>query len=160
MKFGAIFSIVMFCAGAAFTLVDIGTDISLAYEYWNNSYIINGNEYEYVEFEGEYDYYSLSDRDYSTYSILTTVWIALGGLIQFLLMVNFLCRDDGILNCLPKSIQILLLFCSPILMAPVVVNLYATFFVFHNANDASLQDAILRLENFLFGQRSQRGDVL
>ena len=41
MKFGTLLAILTFCAGAAFTLLGIGNDIYLAYEYWNNSYLIN-----------------------------------------------------------------------------------------------------------------------
>ena len=42
MNFGVLLSIITFCAGAAFTLVDIGSDSALAFEYWNNSDIVRG----------------------------------------------------------------------------------------------------------------------
>ena len=42
MKFGALLAIITFCAGAAFTLVDIGSDSALAFEYWKSSDIVRG----------------------------------------------------------------------------------------------------------------------
>ena len=135
MKFGKLIAILMFCAGAAFTLLDIGTDVSLAYEYtheyWNDITII------------------LPDLEValsvsSFFSILTTMWIGLGGMFQFGVVARFLFRGDARLNWLPKSIRVLLLFCSPILLGPVVLNLYGAVFVMRNDDNIGTKNDILR----------------
>ena len=147
MKFGALMAILTFCAGAAFTLVDIGTDASLAYEYWNNSEMVRG----LLQSNG------LPTEVNAVFAILTTVWIGLGGLIQFLLVAFFLLRDDARLSWLHKSIRILLLLCSPILLGPVIVNLYGAIFVIRNIdnnNEIQTQDDITRFDIAFFLQTS------
>ena len=37
MSFQKFIRILKFCGGALFTIMDIGFDVRLAYEYWNNS---------------------------------------------------------------------------------------------------------------------------
>ena len=137
-------AILTFCAGATFTMVDIGTDISLAHEYWNNSGIVRDWLNEDKTSNG------LGPFQNSIFAIPTTVWILLGGLIQFLLVAFFLHRGDDRLKWLPKSIRILLLLCSPILLGPVVVNAYGVFFVVCNADNDEIQNDILRFVTSMF----------
>ena len=139
MQFRTSMAILMFCAGATFTMVDIGTDISLAHEYWNNSGIVRRWWSEYETSNGLHSYANF------VFAIPTTVWILLGGLIQFLLVAYFLCRGDARLTWLPKSVRILLLFCSPILLGPVVVNIYGAVFVIRTNDDIRIQNVIPRL---------------
>ena len=126
----------MFCISAGFTLVDIGTDTKLAHEYWDKS---NTGIYNVTSSP-------LDPTTSAVYGLLTTTWIALGGLIQFLLIAFFLHRGDDRLKWLPKSIRILLLLCSPILLGPVVVNAYGAFFVLRHADNDEIQNDILRFE--------------
>ena len=137
MKFGKLIAILTFCAGAAFTLLDIGTDVSLAYEYYNYSYFVRGNTGTSHDLDGAL----------SLFAILTTIWIGLGGLFQFGLVTRSLCRGDDRLNWLPKSIRVLLLLCSPILLGPVVVSLYGAVFVIRNDDNIETKNDILRFEN-------------
>ena len=96
MKFGTLTAILTFCAGATFTLVDIGTDVALAYEYWNGSYFVRPYLLCNETSNG------LCPVHNSPYAILTTVWIGLGGSIQFLLVAYFLRRGDDRLYWLPE----------------------------------------------------------
>ena len=96
MKFGTLTAILTFCAGATFTLVDIGTDVALAYEYWNGSYFVRPYLLCNETSNG------LCPVHNSPYAILTTVWIGLGGSIQFLLVAYFLQRGDDRLDWLPE----------------------------------------------------------
>ena len=137
MKFGKLIAILTFCAGAAFTLLDIGTDVSLAYEYYNYSYFVRGNTRTSHVLDGAL----------SLLAVLTTMWIGLGGLFQFGLVARFLCRGDDRLTWLPKSIRVLLLSCSLILLGPVVVSLYGAVFVIRNDDNIETKDDILRFEN-------------
>ena len=67
-----------------------------------------------------------------TFAILTTSWIAAGGLFQFLIVVFLFYRRDSRLQVLPKCICILLLIASPVLLGPVVVYVFGVFFVIKN----------------------------
>ena len=141
MKFGTLMAILTFCAGATFTCVDIGADILLAYEYWNNSEFVQGDLHAINTSNG------MHASNNSGLSIATTIWITLGGLIQFVLVAYFLCRGDERLTWLPKSIRVLLLLCSPILLGPVVVSLYGAVFVIRNDDNIETKNDILRFEN-------------
>ena len=124
MKFGTLIGVLTFCAGVAFTLVDIGSDIKLAHEYCNGQ----------------------RHNVHKIFFYLTTVWILLGGLAQFCLVAFFLLRGDPRLIWLPKSIRTLLLLCSPILMAPVIVNVYGVILVTCHVDEDGRQDDILRFK--------------
>ena len=144
MKFGTLIAILTFSAGAAFTLIDIGFDMKLATEYWNSKGIFgcfwnctNSVCNQICMTEPE---------DVFLFFILTTVWIVLGGLVQSFLVARYLFRGDARLIWLPKSIRVLLLICAPILMAPVIVNVYGVFFVTRHADEDRIQDDVLRFE--------------
>ena len=141
MKFGTLLAIFTFCAGAAFTLVDIGSDISLAYEYWDNSQYVR----EWLESTETSN--GKDSWENTIFAFITAVWIGLGGVFQFLLVAYLLCRGDNRLTVLPTSVQILLLLCSPILLGPVVVSLYGAVFVIRNDDNIETKNDILRFEN-------------
>ena len=138
MKLGTLIAILTFCAGAAFTLVDIGSDAALAYEYWNNSDSVRGWLYSNQTSN------SLSSAYNFVFAFYTTVWLALGGLVQFILVARSLYRRDVRLDCLPKTVKILLLLSSPFLMAPVIVNAHGVISVIRNSEDDRTQDSVLR----------------
>ena len=101
MKFGNLIAILMFCCGAAFTVVDIGTDISLAHNYLNNCYVCQGRwTFADLYVCGTYSTHmespwrevlphGLNHLENTVYSILTPLWIVLGGLAQFLLGIRY-----------------------------------------------------------------------
>ena len=68
----------------------------------------------------------------------------LGGVCQVFLVIYLRCRRDFRLISLPPPIQILLLFLTPILLGPVVVNLYGAYFVFRQKNIHSIEEDVTR----------------
>ena len=123
MKFGTLLVIITFCAGAAFTLVDIGSDSALAVKYWNGRNSALG------------DYH---------YAILTTTWIGLGGVSQLILVIYWLFRRVDRLDILPKVTRIGLFLATTVLMGPVVINLYGALYVFRNRNKEHVQESVKR----------------
>ena len=121
MKFGALLAIITFCAGAAFTLVDIGSDSVLALKYWNSS-----------------------AGDNPIFAVLTATWIGLGGVSQLILVIIFLLRRDDRLDLLPKVTRIGLLLATTVLMGPVVINLYGAIYVFRNRNKEHVLESVKR----------------
>ena len=99
MNLSNLITILTFCFGAAFTIVDIGTDVSLAYEYFNNCHICQGRtnfSYLFLDGGGEWSKSmqapwrkvlpnGLNHAENSVYALLTTLLILLGGLAQFTL---------------------------------------------------------------------------
>ena len=99
MKLSHLIAILMFGFSAAFTLVDIGTDVSLAYEYFNNCYICQGKtNFSDLFLDGAWqtgEWRSMSSpwrkvlpnglnhAENSLYALLTMIWLLLGGLAQF-----------------------------------------------------------------------------
>ena len=165
MKFGSLIAILTFSAGAAFTLIDIGFDMKLAAEYWNDPYCTvncrsiwddcmrNCNCTDFFCFMNcikiRRDCFLKcpnNPEEMYLFFILTTMWIILGGLVQSILVARYLCRGDARLIWLPKSIRFLLLICAPILMAPVIVNVYGVIFVTRHADEDGIQDGVLRFE--------------
>ena len=63
------------------------------------------------------------------FAILTTTWIAAGGLFQFFIVLYLFRRRDSTLHVLPEWMRVLLLVASPILLGPVVVYFYGVVFV-------------------------------
>ena len=62
-----------------------------------------------------------------------------------LTVAHFLCRGDKRIQWLPKSIKTLLLLCSTMLLAPVVICVYGVSSIICNPDDVSVKDNILRL---------------
>jgi hypothetical protein len=61
--------------------------------------------------------------------IITGTWIALGGLCQTATIIHFLRKKDPLLSTIPVAVQILVCCTAPILMAPVVANIYGAYLV-------------------------------
>ena len=120
MKFGTMLAVLTFCAGATFTLVDIGADTFLAFEYWNISCNFN-SKVEGWPSNGIRPFHN------GIFAKWTTFWIGLGGIAQTFLVARFLFRGDDRLIWLPKSIRILLLLSSPVLLGPVIINVFGAF---------------------------------
>ena len=78
------------------------------------------------------------------FAILTTTWIAAGGLFQFLIVLYLFRRQDSPLHVLPKRMRILLLVVSPILLGPVVVYVFGVVFVVKNIKNKSVHEDIQR----------------
>ena len=133
MKFQTLAAILTFCGGATFTLVDIGTDVSLALEYWNSSNYVDGSS-------------SRVSTNNNAFALFTTMWIGLGGLVQSLLVLCFLCCGNARLKWLPNSIKVCLFLFSPILLAPVIANLYGAIYIISNPSKEGIQEDINRFE--------------
>ena len=210
MTFKRLFTIFFLCIGAVFSIVDIGSDSYLAYDYWYNikyrsfrhcmeyDNIPNGplsrTRHLWVEMESGEGLYkkleNLTTADQSLtvvlsfasycklwqrqfvplkgsrgddyfksplshsrfldnrfFAILTSSWIAAGGFFQFLTVVFLIYRGHAHLNILPKSIQILLLVASPILLGPFVVYVFGIV-VIVESKDRLLQQNIRRYKTF------------
>ena len=175
MKFSTLIGILTLCSGTVFTLVDLGSDVALAYEYWNYSvtptlsstewfnisnysiysnhsiYLAYRNTTEYRRAEGEYtryyitEYGGLSRGENSDYAVLTIFWISLGGLVQFIFVLCF--QGKACMKWLPKPIRMLLLLCSLFLMAPVVINTYGAISIICNSDEDEngMQGELFRL---------------
>ena len=78
------------------------------------------------------------------FAILTTTWIAAGGLFQFFIVLFLFCCRDSRPQILPKWIRILLLIASPILLGPFVVHVFGVFFVMKNIKNRSIEMNIQR----------------
>ena len=78
------------------------------------------------------------------FAILTTGWIAAGGLFQFFIIFHLFRRQDFRLGILPKSVQIILLLASPILLGPVIVYMYGIIFLLSGKKDQPFQQGVKR----------------
>ena len=84
-------AVLMFCVGAAFTLLDIGSDLALAMEYYQNSYFIHSPPTLNQTTNG------LRRRFSGRFAMLTTIWIALSGMCQVIFVLYFMvCYDKHI----------------------------------------------------------------
>ena len=139
MKIGVLLAVLFFSAGATFTLLDIGTDCALAFQYWNQSYILRPNINPHEETTNW-----LLPEDNDVFAMLTTTWVVLGGVAQAIIVHRFWKRHDRRLDILPKSIQIALLISTAFLLGPVVVDIYGAYYVLKNSNDERIQVSIDR----------------
>ena len=138
MIFGTILTIIRFCAGAIFSLIDIGGDALLAYNYWKYSNNATADN------ETENTANGLPFESNLMLAGMTTGWIVLGGFFQTCYCVHLFVRRDPRLGILAIPIQILLLTSTTVLMGPVVINIFGAFFVFRNRNADNLQEEIER----------------
>ena len=137
MNFGSLLSIIIFCAGATFTLLDVGSDALLASEYWYHSDKNHADERGWTTNKLHYETNFI-------FACLTTAWFALGGFFQACWVIYLFIGSDSRLDVLPKRLQILLVVSTTVLMGPVVINIYGAYFVYHNANSGLLQEKINR----------------
>ena len=85
-----------------------------------------------------------TEVDQRIFAILTTTWIAAGGLFQFFIVLFLFCCRDSRPQILPKWIRILLLIASPVLLGPFVVHVFGVFFVMKNIKNRSIEMNIQR----------------
>ena len=142
MKIRVLLAILTFCAGAAFTLVDIGTDFALAFEYWSNSKILHPEYRNYADTTND-----LQPHHNSVFAVLTTTWIGLGGVAQVIIVLYFSIRHDDRLEILPKWVRNAFLNWTAFLLGPVLVDAFGAYYVFQNASDERIQDIIERYNN-------------
>ena len=134
MDFSTLMIFSSFCVGAVTTLVDIGTDALLVKEYFNGIHIDN-REAKYNETSN-----GLAGEDNQFFGVFSSTWMALGGLGQACVVLYLLIRGDERLHALPKPLRFLLLPTSLILMGPVVINVFAAFFVIRHVGEIQLRE--------------------
>ena len=139
MEFERLATILFFCAAAAFSLVDVGTDGLLIDEYRNK--YLNATVYP-TSFDEIFFGQHRDARFHSLYMYLTISWVAMGGLCQFSIVVSLFVRRHPSLELFGKPAQILLLCSSSILMGPMFVGVYGAVFVFINANKVNIKEDI------------------
>jgi hypothetical protein len=144
MKFIELFAILLFCSAATFTIVDIGIDGALVKEYANKQYCSATGRYEWSRYRtwdsnsrtscvdplGGVVLGTLSIGSSFIYMILTAVWILLGGILQSSIIIYFHIKKDQRLLSLPTPVRFLVWITAPILMAPVILNLYGAYQIF------------------------------
>ena len=124
----------MFCFGAAFTIVDIGSDIALAVEYWNYSKTGSWSPLEN----------NMNFENNTIFAGLTTGWIVLSAVCQFFLVIYLKCRQDPRLIFLPPLVQFLLFLWTPICLGPVVIYLHGASLLICRRNIVSIQKDVTR----------------
>ena len=139
MEFAIVLTILLLCVSAVLTINDVGVDTLLVKEYHDRFL----NQTATKPFDANYTWfeviYYVDPQIYLLFKYLTVLWIASGGTIQSVVIIFLLIRQDPNIQLLPKPVRILVLVTAPLLMGPVVVNLYAAGFVFHNANKDNIQ---------------------
>ena len=139
MEFVIRLAIFSFIAAAVFTIIDVGTDGLLVDEY--NDKFLNASE------TGEPNWNkaifgNAEPELYLMFKYLTMGCILSGGCVQVAVVIYLFVRADPNLQLLPKPLRVLLLLTALILMAPVLVNFYAAFYVFRNAEDDNIKSHI------------------
>ena len=140
MEFQILLTILLFCAAAVFTAIDVGVDSLLVKEHHDRFLNETGDPNSFdPELSWTEVILRVDPQIYLLYERLTILWIASGGCVQFAVVVFLLIRRDPSLDLMPKPIRIVLLAMAAILMGPVVVNLYAALFVLRNAKSDNIQ---------------------
>ena len=110
MEFQILLTIVLFCAAAIFTAVDVGVDALLVKEHHDrflnettdpDSFNPNLSWTEVI--------LRVDPQIYLLYEQLTILWIASGGCVQFAVVLFLLIRRDPNLDPMPKLCRIGLL---------------------------------------------------
>jgi hypothetical protein len=107
----------MFASGAVFTGVDIGIDISLINNYANDTVMAD------------------------FFIRITACWIFLGGLVQTFVIIYLLRKQDPLVSNLPMPVGILVFCTAPVLMAPVIVNVYGAYLIIKKKPENPRNDA-------------------
>ena len=143
MEFQSLFALLTFCTGVIFTSVDIGSDVALAQEYWSNCFKNDSNKT--IDNNTAYDPSNRLDAgDNCVFTMPTTLWIALCGIVQFFIIARCLYRGDARVKVLPKPIRALLLCSSLILLGPIVLNVFGAALVLQHTNDDRRTEDIVR----------------
>ena len=132
MEFSRLMKILLFLVAAGFTCMDISLDAALAVKYKQNASKIENEGTPSVEIFGPVTTNNID----LIFFVLTTTWILLGGFVQAIVTIVKLCKRDPIVNLIPKRVQVLMMITAPILMAPVIVNLFGAYVVFRNQENA------------------------
>ena len=141
MEFVIRLAIFSFCAAAVFTIIDVGTDGLLVNEY--NDRFLNASETGEPNWNKADNIVGNAEPElYLVFKYLTMGCILSGGCVQVAVVIYLFVRADPNLQLLPKPLRVLLLLTAPILMAPVLVNFYAAFYVFRNAEDDNIKSHI------------------
>ena len=143
MEFVIRLAIFSFIAAAVFTIIDVGTDGLLVNEY--NDRFLNASETGEPNWNNPDIFYIRRHAEpelYLVFKYLTMGCILSGGCVQFAVVIYLFVRADPNLQLLPKPLRVLLLLTALILMAPVLVNFYAAFYVFRNAEDDNIKSHI------------------
>jgi hypothetical protein len=61
--------------------------------------------------------------------ILTACWILLGGIVQTSVVIHLTRTNDPLVSDLPMPVRILVFITAPILLAPVIVNVYGAYLI-------------------------------
>ena len=141
MEFVIRLAIFSFIAAAVFTIIDVGTDGLLVNEY--NDRFLNASETGEPNWNKADKIFGNAEPElYLVFKYLTMGCILSGGCVQFAVVIYLFVRADPNLQLLPKPLRVLLLLTALILMAPVLVNFYAAFYVFRNAEDDNIKSHI------------------
>ena len=121
-----------FIIGAIFVLVDISSDAILFIEYINDDRL-----------------------PMPVFGLFTGIWIGLGAIVQCGVAVFLTIRGDpnGPFKSLPLRIRVFILFTSPILLSPVVVNVYGAYLVIRNGiADTAMKKISMIAANLKFAE--------
>ena len=113
MDLKSLLGICFFIMGAMFSCLDIGSDISLACEHYHKA----GNATTILK------------THHAFFFVLTTVWIAFGGVGQMIIFLRYLCIKHSCVDQIPSLVKVLILISAPLLMAPVVVNVFCAYLI-------------------------------
>ena len=134
----------VFLSSACFSLLDIASDFWLAKEYFLTSKCADHFTPGRCPNISQYANASLVDffQEHFVFFTLTSLWISLGGALQFLLILRYLCKKDSSLDPFPWPIRIIIVLAAPILGAPIIVNLFGVYLVWRNP--ATLNEDVVK----------------
>ena len=113
MECRRLFGCFAFLLAAVLSFTDITTDIMLAREYHLKKRVVP-SFFQYVLF------------------LCTTSSIVLGGVVQTIIVIRNYCKRDSFFSAIPKQLGFLILITAPMLMAPVVTNLFGAYVMISN----------------------------
>jgi hypothetical protein len=149
MEFKELPTLLTFLFGAGFTLMDIGIDNLLVYEYASKEYDNRTLETLYNLYD---EHFSKQQAPYllvfyfdvrrclpsNLFTFLTAMWIILGGMGQTATIIHFHRKKDPLLSTLPTPVRQLVCCTAPILLAPVVLNIYGAYLVLKKKPDVEI----------------------
>ena len=128
LKIKQVISISVFLMAAILSIVDVGSDVGLAHQYYTNYLVAK-------TYNGTNEVYKNLHKDIFAFFISTGVWIVLGGLLQMTLVFVFFCKKHPSLEPFPQPAFILLCVSAPLLGASFVTNVFAAFLIFRNKDN-------------------------
>jgi hypothetical protein len=76
------------------------------------------------------------------FMFFTATWIVLGGLGQTATILHFLRKKDPLLSTLPLPVRLLVCCTAPILLAPVVLNVFGIYLVIKKKVNAMIRQTL------------------